>query len=133
MNLDFDAAGDIRFLQMNELEELRMEAYESSKIYKDQTKKWHDAKIMKKDISVGDLVLLFNSKVKVFPGKLRSRWSGPFKVMDISPCCTFELWSEEGGTFKVNGQRVKRYYDGDEKGTIEVIYPGDPLPEEEIF
>ncbi|XP_074289510.1 uncharacterized protein LOC141614663 [Silene latifolia] len=116
---------------MNELEELRLEAYESSKIYKDQTKKWHDAKIVKKDTGVGNLVLLFNSKVKVFPGKLRSRWSGPFKVMDISPYDTFELWSEEGGTFKVNEQRVKRYYDGDDKGLIEVFYLRKPLPEEE--
>ncbi|XP_074315714.1 uncharacterized protein LOC141651923 [Silene latifolia] len=117
---------------MSELEELRLEAYESSRIYKDQMKKWHDAKIVKKDVSVGDLVLLFHSKVKVFPRKLRSWWSGPFKVMDISPSGTFELWSEEGETFKVNDQRVKRYYDGDEKGTIKVLYLGDPLPEEEI-
>ncbi|XP_074293564.1 uncharacterized protein LOC141620645 [Silene latifolia] len=132
MNFDFDAVGEVRFLQMNELEELRLETYESSKIYKDQTKKWHDAKIMKKDISVGDLVLLFNSKVKVFPGKLRSRWSRPFnKVMNIFPYCAFELWSEEGGTFKVNGQRIKRYYEGDDKGSIEVLYLGEPLPEEE--
>ncbi|XP_074299251.1 uncharacterized protein LOC141630311 [Silene latifolia] len=85
MNFDFDAAEEVRFLSINELEELRLEAYESSKIYKDQTKKWHDAKIVNKDIGVGDLVLLFNSKVKVFPGKLRSRWLGPFKVLDISP------------------------------------------------
>ncbi|XP_074315075.1 uncharacterized protein LOC141651255 [Silene latifolia] len=90
-NFDFDAAGEVQFLQMNELEELRLEAYESSKIYKDQTKKWHDAKIVKKDIGVGDLVLLFNSKVKVFPRKLRSRCSGPFKVMDISPYGAFEI------------------------------------------
>ncbi|XP_074283162.1 uncharacterized protein LOC141607708 [Silene latifolia] len=130
MNFDFDAAGEVRFLQMNELEELRLEAYESSKIYKDQTKKWHDAKIVKIDIGVGDLFLLFNSKVKVFPGKLRSRCSGPFKVMNISPYGGFELWSEEGGTFKVNGERVKRYYDGDDKGPIAVLYLGEPLPEE---
>ncbi|XP_074314527.1 uncharacterized protein LOC141649745 [Silene latifolia] len=115
---------------MNELEELRLEAYESFKIYKDQTKKWHDGKIMKKDVSVGDLILLFNSKVKVFPGKLKSRWSGPFKVMQIFPYDAFELWSEEGGTFRVNGQRVKRYYDGDNKGPIEVLYLGESLPEE---
>ncbi|XP_074290361.1 uncharacterized protein LOC141617086 [Silene latifolia] len=131
MNFDFDAAREVGFLQINELEELRLEAYESSKIYMDQTKKWHDAKIVKKDIGVGDLFLLFNSKVKVFPGKLRSRWSGPFKVMNISPYGAFEIWSDEGGTFKVNGQRVKCYYEGDDKGPIEVLYLGEPLPEEE--
>ncbi|XP_074305475.1 uncharacterized protein LOC141640667 [Silene latifolia] len=128
MNFDFDAAGEVRFLQMNELKELRLEAYENSKIYKDQIKKWHDAKIMKKDISVGDLVLLFNYKVKVFPGKVKSRWSGPFKVMQIFLYCTFEIWSEESGTFRVNGQRVKRYYEGDNKGPVKVLYLGEPLP-----
>ncbi|XP_074290860.1 uncharacterized protein LOC141617575 [Silene latifolia] len=134
MNFDFDAAGEIRFLQMNELEELRLKAYQSSNIYKDQTKKWHDGKIIKKDISVGDLVLLFNSKVKAFPGKLKSRWSGPFKVMQIFPYGAFELWTfgvRNGGTFRVNGQRIKRYYAGDNKGPIEVLYLGEPLPEGE--
>ncbi|XP_074288886.1 uncharacterized protein LOC141614033 [Silene latifolia] len=131
MNFDFDAAGEVRFLQMNELEELRLKAYESSKIYKDQTKKWHDAKILKKNIGVGDLVLLLYSKMKVFPGKLRSRWSGPFIVMGISPYGAFELSSEEGETFKVNGQRVKHNYEGDDKGPIELLYLGEPLPEEE--
>ncbi|XP_074306303.1 uncharacterized protein LOC141641545 [Silene latifolia] len=131
MNFDFDAAGEVRFLHMNELEELRLEANESPKIYKDQTKKWHNAKIMKKDINVEDLVLLFNSKVKVFPDKFRSRWSGPFKVTNIFPYGAFELWSEECGTFKVNGQRIKCYYEGDDKGTIEVLYLGEPLLEEE--
>ncbi|XP_074291101.1 uncharacterized protein LOC141617867 [Silene latifolia] len=118
MKFDIDAAVETRFLQMSELEELRMEAYESLRIYKDQTKKLHDAKIVEKKISVGDLVLIFNSKVKVFPGKLRSRWSGPVKVMDISPYGAFGLWSEEGESFKVNGQRVKRYYQGDKLGTV---------------
>ncbi|XP_074288260.1 uncharacterized protein LOC141613426 [Silene latifolia] len=70
MNFNFNAVGEIWFLQMNELKELRMEAYESSRIYKEKTKKWHDAKFVKKDVSVGYLVLLFYSKVKVFPGKL---------------------------------------------------------------
>ncbi|XP_074321368.1 uncharacterized protein LOC141657875 [Silene latifolia] len=132
MNFDIDAAGETRFLQMSELEELRMETYESSRIYQDQTKNWHDAKIVEKKISVGDLVLLFNLKVKVFPGKLHSRWSGSFKVMDISSYDAFELWSEEGGSFKVNGQRVKRYYQGDKLGTVEILYLGEPLPNKEI-
>ncbi|XP_074299865.1 uncharacterized protein LOC141631040 [Silene latifolia] len=131
INFDIDAAGETSFLQMSELEELRMEDYESSKIYKDQTKKWHDAKIAEKKISVGDLVLLFNSKVIVFQGKLRFRWSGPFKVMDISPYDAFELWSEEGGSFKVNGQRMKRYYQEDKLGTVEILYLGERFLEEE--
>ncbi|XP_074288518.1 uncharacterized protein LOC141613674 [Silene latifolia] len=110
VNFDIDIAGEKRFLQMSELEELRMEAYESSRIYKDQSKKWHDAKIVDKRISV---------------------WPRPFKVMDVSPYGAFELWSKECGSFEVNDQKVKRYYQGDERGTIEVLYLGNPLPEEE--
>ena len=58
---------------MNELKELRNEAYDNVRIYKDKTKKWHDQKIMMKEFRVGELVLLYNSRLKLFPGKLKSR------------------------------------------------------------
>ena len=62
------------------MNEFRFQAYENTKLFKEKTKWWHDAHILKKEFRVGDLVLLFNSRLKLFPGKLRSRWSGPFKV-----------------------------------------------------
>ncbi|GKA19549.1 reverse transcriptase domain-containing protein [Tanacetum coccineum] len=72
--------GDHRKVQLNELNELRDQAYENSLIYKEKTKRIHDAKIKNRVFNVGDRVLLFNSRLKIFSGKLKSRWSGPFTV-----------------------------------------------------
>ena len=80
MNYDCKKAAEKRLLQLSELEELRKMAYENSRIYKEHTKKWHDAKLKIKNFQEGDQVLLFNSRLKLFPGKLKSRWSGPFIV-----------------------------------------------------
>ena len=55
---------------MNKLEELRNDAYDNARIYKDKTKKWHDQNILRKEFRVGELVLLYNSKLKLFLGKL---------------------------------------------------------------
>ena len=76
LNCDFQDAKEERFLQLNELEELRNEAYDNARIYKDKTMKWHDEKILRKEFKAGEQVLLYNSRLKLFPGKLRSRWSG---------------------------------------------------------
>nr|GFA56613.1 reverse transcriptase domain-containing protein [Tanacetum cinerariifolium] len=64
-------AGDHRKLQLNELSELRDQAYENSVIYKERTKKLHDSKIKNRIFNVGDQVLLFNSRLKIFSGKLK--------------------------------------------------------------
>nr|GEU43565.1 reverse transcriptase domain-containing protein [Tanacetum cinerariifolium] len=77
VNFDLKTAGDHRKLQLNELNELRDQAYENSLIYKEKTKKFHDSKIKNHIFSVGDRVLLFNSRLKIFSGKLKTRWSGP--------------------------------------------------------
>ena len=58
LNFDFQAVRENRLLQMNELEELRNEAYDDARIYKDKTKKWHDQNILRKEFRVGELVLL---------------------------------------------------------------------------
>ena len=71
LNCDFQTAKDERLLQLNELEELRNEAYDNATIYKDKTKKYHDQKILRKEFKAGEQVLLYNSKLKLFLGKLR--------------------------------------------------------------
>ena len=76
LNFDMMKAGKKRLLQLNELDELRMNAYENAKLYKDHTKLWHDKYSMKKEFHEGDFILLYNSRLKLFSGKLRSRWSG---------------------------------------------------------
>nr|GEU82976.1 reverse transcriptase domain-containing protein [Tanacetum cinerariifolium] len=105
--------GDHRKLQLNELSELRDQAYENSVIYKERTKKLHDSKIKNRIFNVGDQVLLFNSRLKIFSRKLKTRWSGPFTITRVFPYCTIELSQPNGLNFKVNGHRVKHYFGGD--------------------
>ncbi len=95
---------------MNELDEFRREAYESAKLYKEKTKMWHDKLIMRREFVPGQKVLLFNSRLKLFPGKLKSRWSNPFVVEKVSPYGAIKLRTDDGRTFQVNGQRLKHYY-----------------------
>ncbi|GJR55686.1 hypothetical protein Tco_1406207 [Tanacetum coccineum] len=87
--------GDHRKLQLNELNELRDQAYENSLIYKERTKKLHDSKIKNRIFNVGDQVLLFNSRLKIFSGKLKTRWSGPFTIAQVFPYGTVELSQPE--------------------------------------
>ncbi|GJR72035.1 reverse transcriptase domain-containing protein [Tanacetum coccineum] len=112
-NFDLKTAGDHRKLQLNELNELRDQAYENSLIYKERTKKLHDSKIKNRIFNVGDRVLLFNSRLKIFLGKLKTRWSGPFTITQVFPYGTIELSQPDGPNFKVNGHRVKHYFGGD--------------------
>ena len=100
---------------MNELEELRNEAYDNAKIYKDKTKKWHDQKIMRREFKAGELVLLYNSKLKLFPRKLKSRWSGPYIVVASTPFGVVTLKNDYENEFKVNDQRLKHYLRGNIK------------------
>ena len=107
LNFDLKAAKEERLLQLNELEELRNEAYDNARIYKDKTKKWHDQKILRREFQEEDQVLLFNSKLKLFPGKLRSKCSGPYTVMTSTTFGAVTLKTNTGEEFKVNGQRLK--------------------------
>ena len=112
LNCDFQAAKENRLLQMNELEELRNEAYDNAIIYKDKTKKWHDQKIMRREFKAGEPVLLNNSKLKLFPAKLKSRWSDPYSVVACTPFGAVTLKTNSGNEFKVSGQRLKHYLGG---------------------
>ncbi|GJR64103.1 reverse transcriptase domain-containing protein [Tanacetum coccineum] len=112
-NFDLKTAGDHRKVQLNELNELRDEAYENSLIYKEKTKRIHDSKIKNRVFNVGDRVLLFNSRLKIFSGKLKTRWSGPFTITQVFPYGTVELSQKSGPNFKVNGHRIKHYFGGD--------------------
>ena len=85
--MDSKAAGEKRILQLSKLEEFRNEAYENAQIYKEKMKAWHDKHIVKKKFELGQRVLLFNSRPKLFLGKLKSRWSGPFTVTDSHVAC----------------------------------------------
>nr|GEU68304.1 reverse transcriptase domain-containing protein [Tanacetum cinerariifolium] len=103
-------AGDHKKVQLNELNELRDQAYENSLIYKEKTKRLHDSKIKDHVFKIGDRVLLFNSRLKIFSGKLKSRWSGPFTISHVYPYGTVELSQPNGPNFKVNGHCLKHYF-----------------------
>ncbi|CAA7042019.1 unnamed protein product [Microthlaspi erraticum] len=121
LNFNLKTAAERRLIQLNELEEIRHLAYENTKIYKEKTKALHDRKIVPKSFAANDQVLLFNSRLKLFPGKLRSRWSGPFKIKEVKPYGAVVLWDPSGGDFTVNGQRLKPYLANSEKGVEEII------------
>ena len=112
LNFDFQVVREKRLLQMNELEEMRNEAYNNAIIYKDKTKKWHDQKILRKELRVGDLVLQYNSRLKRFPRKIKLRWSGPYTVVTVTPFVAVTLKTNYGDEFKRNGQMLKHYIGG---------------------
>ena len=107
LNFDLKIAKEERLLQLNELEELRNEAYDNARIYKDKTKKWHDQRILRKEFRSGNKVLLFNSRLRLFPGKLKSKWSGPYTVVSSTTFGAVTLRTDAREEFKVNGQRLK--------------------------
>nr|GFB16328.1 reverse transcriptase domain-containing protein [Tanacetum cinerariifolium] len=112
-NFDLKNAGDHRKVQLNELNELRDQAYENSLMYKEKTKKIHDSKIKDRVFNVGNRVLLFNSRLKNFSRKLKTRWTGPFTVAHVFSYGTIELSQADGPNFKVNGHRLKHYFGED--------------------
>ncbi|KAK4729605.1 hypothetical protein R3W88_022593 [Solanum pinnatisectum] len=89
-------------LQLDELDEFRLEAYENAKMYKEMTKRWHDNLICHKEFKIGDHVLLYNSRLRLFPG--------PYIVTEVAPYGAIKIQHINGGAkFKVNGHRLKPY------------------------
>ena len=124
--MDSKMAGEKRMLQLSELEEFHNEAYENAKIYKEKTKAWHDKHIARKEFEPGQRVLLFNSRLELFPWKLMSRWSGPFTVTQVFPYGGAKIMHPKKGTFKVNTQRLKPYFGGEFHASKQAIYLSTP-------
>ena len=109
-NSDLTQVGKQRLLQLNELDELRRESYESSRIYKERLKLFHDKTIARKTFEPNQKVLMYSSRLHIFPGKLRSRWIGPFIFKVVYPYGAVEIENPNTGkSFKVNGQRLKPF------------------------
>lgn len=124
LNFDMEATGEKRILQLNEMDEFRHASYENARIYKERTKRWHDRHILKRNFEVSQRVLLNNSRPRLFPEKLQSRWSGPFTITGVFLYGAIEVSNDSKGTFKVNGQRLKPYFEGDfnkQKVSIDLI------------
>lgn len=112
LNFDLDAAGAKRLLDLNELEEIRMESYDLASDYKVRTKKYHDSQIVPKTIVVGQKVLCYQSRLHLHPGTLNTRWVGPFIVTRVLDHGAIELLDpKDNSTSKVNGHRLKPYFE----------------------
>ncbi|CAN6698229.1 unnamed protein product [Malus baccata var. baccata] len=107
-NMDMSVAGQQRKLQLNELDEIRNDVYESSRIYKEKSKAFHDRMISRKSFSIGQKVLLFNSRLRLFPVEIQS-----VKIENM---------------FKVNGHRLKPYYESFAEHDVEVVSLQEPSP-----
>ncbi|GJR16082.1 reverse transcriptase domain-containing protein [Tanacetum coccineum] len=115
-----------RMFQLHELDELRRQAYENSRLYKARTKVWHDRKLkMRKEFKQRNKVLLFHSKYKFKQPKLKSRWLGPYVVKHQYPSGYVKLYGKDGKTFIVNGHRLKLYHEED-NDPREALTPSSP-------
>jgi len=114
VNLDPKVVGEKRKIQLHEHEEMTFNAYQSSKLYKKCVKAYHDKKILKRNFHPGQSVLLFNYNFRLFPRKLKSKWSNPFLVKEVKSYGVVELEDLElHKNWVVNAQRLKPYLGGD--------------------
>ncbi|XP_017428664.1 uncharacterized protein LOC108336710 [Vigna angularis] len=130
LNFDSYDAHNKRRRQILELEEMRLHAYDSSRNYREKVKFYHDKKLIKKVFNPRQQVLLFNLCLKLFLGKLKSKWSGPFVVKGAHPHGAIELVdpaaSDPQRSWVVNGQRLKHYLGGEMERLSTVMKLVDP-------
>ncbi|RVX20807.1 hypothetical protein CK203_002384 [Vitis vinifera] len=89
-------------------------------------KRWHEQLISSKEFRKGQRVLLYDSRLHIFPGKLKSRWIGPFIIHQVHPNGVVELLNSNSiDTFKVNGHRLKPFIEPfkQEKEEINLLEP----------
>ncbi|XP_047953243.1 uncharacterized protein LOC125199161 [Salvia hispanica] len=105
MNMKPSACEEERKLQLQELEELRLESYESAMWYKERTKLWHD------------------KNLRLMPGKLKSKWIGPYTIVGLRANGAVEIQGSTSNSvpFLVNGHRVKVYRDNSELCVVEEV------------
>jgi hypothetical protein len=103
-----------RRIQISELEELRLKAYENASIYKERIKRWYDKRLKKKEFKEGEKVLLYNSRFKTFgKGELQSKWDRPYVLHSVFSNRAVTIVDINSDQFMVNGQRLKVYYEPD--------------------
>ena len=113
LNYDFKLAGEKRLFDISSLDEWRTQAHENAKLFKEKVKRQHDKRIQKREFNVGDYVLLYNSHLRFFAGKLLSKWEGPYVIEEVYCSGAIKINNFEGTNPKVvNGQRIKHYISG---------------------
>ncbi|XP_074301233.1 uncharacterized protein LOC141632601 [Silene latifolia] len=127
-NQNIDDADLDRKLQLQEIEEIRLDSYDNAAIYKEKARVWHDRMISRREFKEGKKVLVFQNRLKLFSGKLRSRWVGPYVVRKVYPHGVVEMENRSSGkTIKVNRQRLKIYHEGIEVHEGEELTLEDPI------
>ena len=110
LNYEFKLAGEKRLFDINSLDEWRTQAYENAKLFKEKVKRWHEERIQKHEVKVGEYVLLYNSCFRFFVGKLLSKWEGPYVIEEVYRSGAIKINNFKGTNPKVvNGQRIKHY------------------------
>jgi len=110
LTVNVEKAGAQRKLQLNELEEIRNDAYDCVKHYKDRMKRYHDKHTLRNFFSPGQKILLYNSRLPFFLENLRTRWTCPFTVRTVYPYRAVEVENPRNGeVFRVNGQKLKPF------------------------
>ncbi|XP_042031304.1 uncharacterized protein LOC121778086 [Salvia splendens] len=123
MNMKPQACEEERKLQLQELEELRLESYDATMWYKEKTKLWHDKNLRIKELQVGQKVLLFQSRLKLMPGKLKSKWIRPYTIVGLRANGAVEIQGSASNSihFLVNSHRVKVFRDSSELCVVKEI------------
>jgi len=85
LNYDLIEAGEERQLQLSELDDIKVETYESARSYKERAKLFHDRHIFRKEFASGLKILLYDSRLHLFSEKFRSRWTGPYTISHVFP------------------------------------------------
>jgi len=131
LNFDPNVASEHRKLQLHELEELRFQAYENSKLYMQRVKIYHDKKLPKRVFQPDQRVLLFNPRLRLFPGKLKSKWTGPFIINEVMPHGAMILEDPTTKrTWTVNDNRIKHYLGGDIERLNTLVQFRKPEPQQ---
>ena len=109
LNLELTEAQKQRVAQLNELDEIRQEAFQRTDLVQQQRATWHDKFIKRKEFALGDWALLFDSTFKNFQGKLTTRWLGPYEVVSVSGngAVKIKTIDDQNISFLVNGHRLK--------------------------
>jgi hypothetical protein len=109
LNRDFKLAGKKRLLDLSSLDEWRNEAYENARLFKEKVKQWHDKRILMREFHVGEKVLLYRSRLRLFAGKLLSKWEGPLVIEEVYRSGAVKIASLKYNTTQVVNGKMKEH------------------------
>ena len=101
LNYDCKLAGEKRLFDIRSLDEWRTQANENAKLFKEKVKRWHEKRIQMQEFNVGEQVLLHNSRLRFFAGKLLSKWEGPYVIKEVYQSGAIKINNSEGTNPKV--------------------------------